>query len=36
MLELLLVDGLRLLFAFGLCGLVIWFWYWFMDSVGTF
>lgn len=36
MLELLLIDGLRLLFAFSVCGLVIWGWYWFMESVGTF
>ncbi len=36
MLELILVDSLRLIFAFSMAGLVIWFWYWFMDSVGTF
>ena len=36
MFELILLDGLRLLFAFGVAGLVIWFWYWFMESVGTF
>lgn len=36
MLELILLDSLRLLFAFGICGLVIWFWYWFFESVGTF
>ena len=36
MLELILLDGLRLLFAFSVAGLVIRFWYWFMESVGTF
>jgi hypothetical protein len=36
MLELILLDSLRLLFAFGICGLVIWFWYWFFESGGTF
>jgi hypothetical protein len=31
-----LVDILRLGAAFGSMGLIIWFWYWFMKSVGTF
>lgn len=31
-----LPDILRLGAAFGSMGLIIWFWYWFMESVGTF
>lgn len=31
-----LLDILRLAAAFGSMGLIIAFWYWFMDSVGTF
>jgi hypothetical protein len=31
-----LLDLLRLAAAFGLAGVIIVFWYWFMDSVGTF
>jgi hypothetical protein len=31
-----LLEVLRLGVAFGSMGLFIWFWYWFMDSVGTF
>jgi hypothetical protein len=30
------LEILRLGAAFGAMGLIIWFWYWFMDSVGTF
>ena len=30
------LEVLRLGFAFGAMGLIIWFWYWFMDSLGTF
>lgn len=36
MLELILIDSLRLAFAFGVAGAIVWFWYWFMESVGTF
>jgi hypothetical protein len=36
MLELILTEALRLGVAFGIIGLVIWFWYWLMDSLGTF
>jgi hypothetical protein len=35
-LEFWFLEILRLTFAFGVCGLVICFWYWFMESVGTF
>lgn len=31
-----LLEILRLGAAFGAMGLIIWFWYWFMESVGTF
>ena len=31
-----LLDILRLAVAFGTMGLIIYFWYWFMESVGTF
>jgi hypothetical protein len=31
-----LLDILRLAAAFGVMGLIIYFWYWFMESVGTF
>lgn len=31
-----LLEILRLGVAFGAMGLIIWFWYWFMDSLGTF
>jgi hypothetical protein len=31
-----LLESLRLAAAFGGMGLIIAFWYWFMDSVGTF
>jgi hypothetical protein len=31
-----LLEILRIGFAFGAMGLIIWFWYWFMESVGTF
>ena len=31
-----LLDILRLAVAFGATGLVIRFWYWFMESLGTF
>lgn len=30
------LELLRLGVAFGIIGLVIWFWYWLMDSLGTF
>jgi hypothetical protein len=33
---LMLLEILRLGVAFGTMGLIIAFWYWFMDSVGTF
>ena len=36
MLEFWLLEILRVGFGFVVCGLVIWFWYWFMESVGTF
>lgn len=29
-------EFVRLGIAFGITGLVIWFWYWLMDSLGTF
>ncbi len=35
-LEFWVLEILRLTVAFGLGGLVIWFWYWLMDSIGTF
>ena len=35
-LEFWLLEILRLAFAFGVAGVIIWFWYWFMESVGTF
>lgn len=31
-----LLDILRLAFAFGLIALIVAFWYWLMDSLGTF
>jgi hypothetical protein len=31
-----LLEILRIGFAFGAMGLIIWFWYWFMESLGTF
>jgi len=31
-----LLEILRLAAGFGLAGLIVAFWYWFMDSVGTF
>jgi hypothetical protein len=31
-----LLEIVRLGGAFGAMGLIIWFWYWFMESVGTF
>ncbi len=31
-----LLEILRLGYAFASVGLVIWFWYWFMESTGTF
>jgi hypothetical protein len=30
-----LLEMLRLGFAFGVTGLIIWFWYWFMDSAAA-
>jgi hypothetical protein len=30
------LDILRLLVAFGGIALIIWFWYWLMDQIGTF
>ena len=34
--SLMLLEILRLGFAFGVTGFIIWLWYKFMDSVGTF
>jgi hypothetical protein len=34
--HLLWTEAVRLGLAFGSIGLVIWFWYWLMDSLGTF
>jgi hypothetical protein len=34
--ELFLTECLRLGVAFGIIVLVIWFWYWLMDNLGTF
>jgi len=34
--DLIWTEGVRLFLAFGAIGLVIWFWYWLMDSLGTF
>ena len=34
--ELIWTEVVRLTVAFGITGLVIWFWYWLMDSLGTF
>jgi hypothetical protein len=31
-----LLEILRLSVAFGVTALVVWFWYWLMDSIGTF
>lgn len=31
-----LLDVLRLSVAFGGVVLIVWFWYWVMDSIGTF
>lgn len=31
-----LLDMLRLAVAFGLIALIVWFWYWLMESLGTF
>lgn len=31
-----LLDILRLAVAFGTVGLIVLFWYWLMDSIGTF
>ena len=31
-----LVDVLRLIVAFGSVALIVLFWYWLMDSIGTF
>lgn len=31
-----LLEIVRLGAAFGIMGLIIYFWYWFMESVGTF
>lgn len=31
-----LLDMLRLAVGFGSAGLIVWFWYWFMQAVGTF
>jgi len=30
-----LLDALRLVVAFGAIALIVWFWYWLMDSLGT-
>jgi hypothetical protein len=35
-LEFWFLELLRIGFAFGTCGLIIWFWYWMLDSLGTF
>jgi len=35
-LEFWFLEFLRVGFAFGTCGLIIWFWYWMLDSIGTF
>jgi hypothetical protein len=29
-------EILRLALAWGICALVVWFWYWLMKSLGTF
>ena len=34
--DLIITECIRLGGAFGLIGLVIWFWYWLMESLGTF
>ena len=31
-----LLDILRLTVAFGSVALIVWFWYWIMESIGTF
>lgn len=31
-----LLEILRLSVAFGVTALIIWFWYWLMDCIGTF
>lgn len=31
-----LLDILRLGAAFGAVALIVWFWYWLLDSIGTF
>ena len=31
-----LYEVLRLALAWGLCGLIVWFWYYIMKSLGTF
>jgi hypothetical protein len=31
-----LLEILRLGVAFGVTALIVWFWYWLMDSIGTF
>ncbi len=31
-----LLDALRLFVAFGAIALIVWFWYWLMDAIGTF
>jgi len=36
MFEVVLLEILRLGAGFAIAGLVTWFWYWFMDSLGTF
>ena len=30
------LDILRLAVAFGAVGLIVWFWYWLLESLGTF
>ncbi len=34
--DILWTEFVRLGIAFSITGLVIWFWYWLMDSLGTF
>jgi hypothetical protein len=36
LMEFWLLEILRLGAAFGLTALIVWFWYWLMDSIGTF